>query len=107
MVWQPSFRCALCGYSFGRADSKTVAHNFAWMRPNDLVYSYVVNDWLLGNDAPAFDVLAWNDDATNMSGTLALESNALLARGLAQSEALRVRWAGTKAIDINSAGPYG
>jgi polyhydroxyalkanoate synthase subunit PhaC len=62
-------------------DSKTVAHNFAWMRPNDLVYSYVVNDWLLGNDAPAFDVLAWNDDATNMSATFSLESNALLAGG--------------------------
>jgi polyhydroxyalkanoate synthase subunit PhaC len=63
-------------------DATTVRHNFAWMRPGDLVYSYVVNDWLLGNDAPAFDVLAWNDDATNMSGTFALESNALLARGM-------------------------
>jgi polyhydroxyalkanoate synthase len=62
-------------------DSKTVAHNFAWMRPNDLVYSYVVNDWLLGNEAPAFDVLAWNDDATNLSATFSLESNALLAGG--------------------------
>jgi polyhydroxyalkanoate synthase len=62
-------------------DSKTVAHNFAWMRPNDLVYSYVVNDWLLGNDAPAFDVLAWNDDATNLSATFSFESNALLAGG--------------------------
>src|SRR6266851_4208965 len=62
-------------------DSKTVTHNFAWMRPNDLVYSYVVNDWLLGNDAPAFDVLAWNDDATNLSATFSLESNALLAGG--------------------------
>jgi polyhydroxyalkanoate synthase len=64
-------------------DSKTVAHNFAWMRPNDLVYSYVVNDWLLGNDAPAFDVLAWNDDATNLSAAFAQESNALLASGKA------------------------
>ena len=36
-------------------DAKTVKHNLAWMRPNDLVYSYVVDDWLLGNDAPAFD----------------------------------------------------
>jgi len=62
-------------------DSKTVAHSFAWMRPNDLVYSYVVNDWLLGNDAPAFDVLAWNDDATNLSSALALDSNELLTSG--------------------------
>ena len=64
-------------------DAKTVKHNFAWMRPNDLVYSYAVNDWLLGNDAPAFDVLAWNDDATNVSATFALDSNALLASGKA------------------------
>jgi len=62
-------------------DSKTLAHSFAWMRPNDLVYSYLVNDWLLGNDAPAFDVLAWNDDAANLSAALALDSNALLTSG--------------------------
>jgi polyhydroxyalkanoate synthase subunit PhaC len=62
-------------------DSKTLAHSFAWMRPNDLVYSYVVNDWLLGNDAPAFDVLAWNDDAANLSAALALDSNELLTSG--------------------------
>jgi polyhydroxyalkanoate synthase subunit PhaC len=59
-------------------DRKTMAHNFAWMRPNDLVYSYLVNDWLLGNDAPAFDVLAWNEDATNLSAALALDTNELL-----------------------------
>jgi polyhydroxyalkanoate synthase len=62
-------------------DAKTVKHNFAWMRPNDLVYSYVVNDWLLGNDAPAFDVLAWNDDATNLSATFSLDSNAMVTSG--------------------------
>jgi polyhydroxyalkanoate synthase len=62
-------------------DARAVAHNFAWMRPTDLVYSYVVNNWLLGNDPPAFDVLAWNDDATNMSATFSRDSNALLASG--------------------------
>jgi polyhydroxyalkanoate synthase len=62
-------------------DGMTLRHNFAWMRPNDLVYNYVVNDWLLGNDAPAFDVLAWNDDASNLSATFALESNELLTGG--------------------------
>ena len=64
-------------------DSTTVAHNFAWMRPNDLVYSYVVNNWLLGNDPPAFDVLAWNDDATNLSATFSRDTNAMLASGAA------------------------
>jgi polyhydroxyalkanoate synthase subunit PhaC len=47
-------------------ESKAVAHNFAWMRPNDLVFNYVTNNWLLGNDPPSFDVLAWNNDATNL-----------------------------------------
>ena len=51
------------------------------MRPNDLVYSYMVNDWLLGNDAPAFDVLAWNDDAANLSAAFALDGNVLLTSG--------------------------
>lgn len=64
-------------------DGTTLRHNFAWMRPNDLVYSYVVNNWLLGNDTPAFDVLAWNDDAANLSATLALDTNTLLAGGKA------------------------
>ena len=36
------------------------------MRPNDLVFNYVRNNWLMGNDPPAFDVLAWNNDSTNL-----------------------------------------
>ena len=62
-------------------DRKAVAHNFAWMRPNDLVFSYLVNDWLLGNDAPAFDVLAWNDDATNITAALERDTMQVLASG--------------------------
>jgi polyhydroxyalkanoate synthase len=47
-------------------DSRQIARTFAWMRPNDLVFNYVVNDWLLGEDPPAFDILAWNDDGANL-----------------------------------------
>jgi poly[(R)-3-hydroxyalkanoate] polymerase subunit PhaC len=56
----------------------TVRTGFAWLRPNDLVFNYLVSGWLLGEDPPAFDVLAWNHDATALSAKFALESNELV-----------------------------
>lgn len=59
-------------------DGSMIRHNFAWMRPNDLVFNYVVNNWLLGDDPPAFDVLAWNDDTTNLAATFERDVTRLL-----------------------------
>ncbi|HEY8883357.1 MAG TPA: alpha/beta fold hydrolase [Dermatophilaceae bacterium] len=50
----------------GFLDSDKMAHTFDALRANDLVFSYVVNNWLLGKKPPAFDLLVWNKDSTRM-----------------------------------------
>ena len=47
-----------------------MARMFAWMRPNDLIWNYWVNNYLLGNKPPAFDILYWNADTTRLPAGL-------------------------------------
>jgi polyhydroxyalkanoate synthase len=54
----------------GVLQGRQLTRMFAWMRPNDLVWNYFVNNYLLGQDPPAFDVLAWNADMPNMTAGL-------------------------------------
>jgi len=54
----------------GVLDGQEMAKMFAWMRPNDLIWNYWVNNYLLGNQPPAFDVLFWNADTTRLPARL-------------------------------------
>ena len=56
--------------SRGYLDGRHLAEAFAWLRPNDLIWSYWVNNCLLGRTPPKFDVLFWNADTTRMSAAL-------------------------------------
>src|SRR4029077_11835331 len=56
--------------SKGVLEGRQLARMFAWMRSNDLVWSYWVNNYLLGNAPPAFDVLYWNNDTTRLPARL-------------------------------------
>jgi polyhydroxyalkanoate synthase len=54
----------------GYLDGRALAGVFAWLRPNDLIWGYVVNNYLLGKDPPAFDVLYWNQDTVRLAAGL-------------------------------------
>lgn len=50
----------------GYLDGRYMAATFNLLRGNDLIWNYVVNNYLLGGDYPAFDLLHWNGDVTNL-----------------------------------------
>ena len=51
----------------GYLDSRSMATMFNMLRANDLIWSNVVNNYLLGKEPPAFDLLYWNNDGTRMT----------------------------------------
>jgi polyhydroxyalkanoate synthase len=54
----------------GYLDGAAMAEVFAWLRPNDLIWKYWVNNYLQGKAPPAFDILYWNADTTRMPAAL-------------------------------------
>ena len=50
----------------GYLDGRSLAEVFAWLRPNDLIWNYWVNNYLQGQDPPPFDILYWNADTTRL-----------------------------------------
>lgn len=67
--------------SKGVLEGKDLERAFAWLRPNDLIWAYWVNNYLLGNEPPAFDILYWNADTTNLSAALHSDLLGLLETG--------------------------
>jgi len=57
-------------YQAGVLEGSDMAKVFAWMRPNDLIWNYWVNNNLLGNEPPVFDILYWNNDTTRLPAAL-------------------------------------
>ncbi|MGZ4568250.1 MAG: PHA/PHB synthase family protein [Blastococcus sp.] len=71
----------------GVISAREMGSVFSWMRPDDLIFNYLINQWLMGEDPPAFDILAWNADGTNLPARLheqfleILGTNALVRAG--------------------------
>jgi polyhydroxyalkanoate synthase len=74
--------------SKGVFEGQEMARVFAWLRPNDLVWNYWVNNYLIGKDPAAFDVLYWNNDTTRLPAKLhgemldLMETNAFTHPGM-------------------------
>ena len=52
----------------GLLPGRELAQTFSSLRPNDLIWNYVVGNYLKGETPPAFDILHWNCDSTNLPG---------------------------------------
>jgi polyhydroxyalkanoate synthase subunit PhaC len=54
----------------GYLEAEEMAGTFDMLRANDLIFNYVVSNWLMGQQPPAFDILAWNSDSTRMPAAM-------------------------------------
>jgi polyhydroxyalkanoate synthase subunit PhaC len=54
----------------GHIDGADMAGAFNALRANDLIFSYVTSNWLMGKPPPAFDLLAWNEDSTRLPAAM-------------------------------------
>ncbi|HVL21422.1 MAG TPA: alpha/beta fold hydrolase [Amaricoccus sp.] len=67
--------------SKGVLAGKDLERAFAWLRPNDLIWNYWVNNYLIGEPPAAFDILYWNADTTNLPAALHSDMLRLIETG--------------------------
>jgi len=90
--------------SGGYLDGRNMAATFNMLRANDLLWHYVVHNYLLGKQPPAFDLLFWNSDGTRVPGKVHsfLIREFFLANKLQEPDGIEVRGVGidTRRITI-------
>ncbi len=85
----------------GYMDGEEMAGMFSMMRENDLVWSFVVNNYLMGHDPVPFDLLYWNSDSTRMPAKMIIEYLAGFYRDNAFMNPGRLTIDGTE-IDVSN-----
>ncbi len=85
----------------GYLDGRYMAATFNLLRGRDLIWNYVVNNYLLGQEPPPFDLLYWNSDTTNLPAAWHRDYLETLYKGNKLAEKGGISVAGTS-IDINS-----
>jgi polyhydroxyalkanoate synthase len=89
----------------GYVDGQALSGVFTWLRPNDLVWNYVINNYLMGRPPPAFDVLFWNQDTVRLAAGVHRDFIHLsLENSLTRAGALQVLGSGVDlgAVDLDS-----
>ncbi len=90
----------LMSISGGYLDGRNMAATFNTLRANDLLWHYVINNYLLGKTPPDFDLLYWNNDGTRVPQTvhMFLLRNFFLVNNMAKPDYLKMKGVG---IDVS------
>ena len=88
LIDEPTAKAAVMASSRrGYVDGRSLAEVFAWLRPDDLIWNYWVNNYLQGKTPPPFDILYWNADTTRLPAALHRDFIALaLSKSVARAD---------------------